>query len=63
MANVERREIINLLKDYYQFLCGTWSEKAEQDLMQRLRDDIERLEKLDERHECCGMPKNNLEMK
>lgn len=58
MTTDERREVINILTECYEFLCGSRSDKAEQDFMQRLRDDIEKLKKLDERHECCGMKKN-----
>lgn len=44
MNNVERREIINLLKEVYQFHIGAWSDKAEEEFMEKLRDKIEELE-------------------
>jgi hypothetical protein len=44
MNNIERREIINLLKEVYQFHIGSWSEKAEQDFMDKLRDKIDQME-------------------
>lgn len=44
MTPEERREIINLLKEVYQFHIGAWSEKAEQDFMEKLRDKIDQME-------------------
>lgn len=63
MTTDERREVINILTECYEFLCGSRSEKAEQDMLTSISLYIDRLKEKDKYHECCGMKKNTYDIR